>query len=155
MRTRLILCPTDFSEASMNALKYAVEMANFYRVGFCLLHVISKPYGEDITTTPRHEENFGIVAASDEELKQHMKAYASEKMNAVLEQLDADLLIRTIIRRGSAAIQILEESQKAEVGMIVLGMNPRSAFGHIFQPSVAEDVIKKAQCPVLVVKGPA
>lgn len=153
MRSRQILCPTDFSQASMNALSYAVEMANLYHVGFRLLHVISKPYGEDIVSHLRHEDSYGIVPVSAEELDKHMKAYATEKINKVLEQLHTDLPIQTIIRSGSAAAQILEEAQEADVGMIVLGTDKHSPLAHLFHANVYEEVIKKALCPVLVVKG--
>jgi universal stress protein A len=153
MRSRQILCPTDFSPASMHALSYAVEMANLYHVGFRLLHVISKPYGEDIVTHLLHEDNYGIVPVSAEELDKHMKAYATEKINKQLAMLHTELPIETIIRSGSAAAQILADADEANVGMIVLGTDKHSPLSHLFAPSVSEEVLRKARCPVLVVKG--
>ena len=38
----IILVPMDFSDSSINAVYYAVEMANFFDSEVTLLHVISK-----------------------------------------------------------------------------------------------------------------
>ncbi|GGE70758.1 universal stress protein [Shewanella carassii] len=152
MRTRQILCPVDFSEESEHALEYAIELAALYKVKLRLLHVISKAYGEDITTLPHHEENFGIVAVTQEQLDKHMKAYASQKIHSMLQQLHPEQQLEVVIRRGSATGQILEEAESADVGMIVIGCHRRTALAHWLQPSVAEEVINKAKCPVMVVK---
>ncbi|PSS73923.1 universal stress protein [Shewanella algae] len=152
MRTRQILCPVDFSEESEHALEYAIELATLYKVKLRLLHVISKAYGEDITTLPHHEENFGIVAVTQAQLQQHMQAYASEKIHALLQQLHPEQQLEVLIRRGSATGQILEEAESANVGMIVIGCHQRTALAHWLQPSVTEEIINKAKCPVMVVK---
>lgn len=73
MRTGQILCPTDFSETASHALRYAVEMANFYQVGFRLLHVVEQPIGD---------EGFQILAITPEELAQSMEAEAAEKCSS-------------------------------------------------------------------------
>jgi universal stress protein A len=152
MRTQQILCPVDFSEESEHALEYAIELAALYKVKLRLLHVISKAYGEDITTLSHHEENFGIVAVTQAQLQQHMQAYASEKIQALLQQLHPEQQLEVLIRRGSAAGQILEEAESADVGMIVIGCHQRTALAHWLLPSVAEEIINKAKCPVMVVK---
>lgn len=70
MRTRQILCPTDFSETASHALKYALEMANFYQVSLRLLHVVDQPLGN---------ENYQILAIDPESLAQQMEDAAAEK----------------------------------------------------------------------------
>ena len=107
MRTRHILCPTDFSETASHALGYAVEMANLYAVDIRLLNVISLPYGAP---------DFGIVVDSPAELLQDQEAYADEKMkkmvSEVREQMPSGLLVHTNIRSGGVLAQILEESEE-------------------------------------------
>ncbi|GGI77691.1 universal stress protein [Shewanella gelidii] len=143
MRTRQVLCPTDFSETANHALSYAVEMANFYKVGLRILHVISKPYGET---------NYGIVSITPSELEKYTETYAAEKMRDVLAHLQTHLRVETIIRRGSAVGQILEEAENVDVGMIVMASHGLTGVGHFLHASVAEEVAIKAKKPVLVVK---
>lgn len=143
MRTRQILCPTDFSETASHALRYAIEMANFYKVGFRLLNVIERPYGD---------ENYQMLAITPEELAESMEENAAEKMRELLSELHSDLTIETVLRHGSPAEQILEEAKSADVGMIVLASHGRTGLSHFLHANVAEEVANKAVCPVLVVK---
>lgn len=143
MRTRQILCPTDFSETASHALRYAIEMANFYKVGFRLLHVIEQPYGD---------ENFQILAITPQELAESMETSAAERMHEILSELHSDLKIETVLRHGTAAKEILAEAKDADVGMIVLASHGRTGLSHFLHANVAEEVATKAECPVLVVK---
>lgn len=143
MRTRQILCPTDFSETANHALSYAVEMANFYKVGLRLLHVMSKAYGDT---------NYGIVAVTPDELEEHQQAHANEKMKEILAKLHTHLRVETVIRRGSAVGQILEEADNVDVGMVVMASHGHTGIAHMFHACVAEEVAVKAKVPVLIVK---
>ncbi|QLE86702.1 MULTISPECIES: universal stress protein [Shewanella] len=143
MRTGQILCPTDFSETASHALRYAVEMANFYQVGFRLLHVVEQPIGD---------EGFQILAITPEELAQSMEAEAAEKMQQLLAQLDSELTIETVVRRGDPAEQIINEAVDSKAGMIVMASHGRSGLSHFLHNNVAEAVANRAACPVLVVK---
>ncbi|EDQ00909.1 universal stress protein [Shewanella benthica] len=147
MRTRHILCPTDFSETASHALGYAVEMANLYAVDIRLLNVISLPYGAP---------DFGIVIDSPAELLQDQEAYADEKMKKMVaevrEQMPSGLLVHTNIRSGGVLAQILEEAEEREVGMIVIASHGHTGISHMLSPNVAEAVANQALCPVLVVK---
>ncbi|GAB1135673.1 MAG: hypothetical protein WManBPW_17120 [Shewanella algae] len=62
------------------------------------------------------------------QLQQHMQAYASEKIQALLQQLHPEQQLEVLIRRGSAAGQILEEAESANVGMIVVGCHQRTVM---------------------------
>lgn len=143
MRTGPILCPTDFSETASHALRYAIEMANLYKVGFRLLHVVEQPLGD---------ENFQILAITPDELAKSMEDAAADKMRSLLAGLDSNLTIETMIRRGDAVTEILEEAEESHVGMIVIASHGRTGLSHFLHTNVAEAVANKAACPVLVVK---
>ncbi|MCL1049022.1 universal stress protein [Shewanella abyssi] len=152
MRTRQILCPTDFSETASHALSYAIEMANLYRVNIRLLHVMSTPYGEH----NYGEHNFGIVAESSEELKKKLEAYSEEKLAELIAEIEPamdDLLsVTPVIRCGDIFARILEDSVENEVGMIVIASHGHTGLSHMLHPNVADALANKAKCPVLVVK---
>ncbi|MCZ4339373.1 universal stress protein [Shewanella colwelliana] len=143
MRTGPILCPTDFSETASHALRYAIEMANLYKVGFRLLHVVEQPIGD---------ENFQILAITPDELAKSMEDAAADKMRSLLAGLDSNLTIETMIRRGDAVTEILAEAEESHVGMIVIASHGRTGLSHFLHTNVAEAVANKAACPVLVVK---
>jgi len=147
MRTRQILCPTDFSETASHALSYAIEMANLYQVNIRLLHVMSKPYGE---------HNYGIIVESPEELEKQLEAYSEEKLTEQVAQiepaLDDKLSVTPVIRSGDVFANILEDSVENEVGMIVIASHGHTGLSHMLNPNVAEALANKAKCPVLVVK---
>ncbi|OEG73059.1 universal stress protein UspA [Shewanella colwelliana] len=143
MRTGPILCPTDFSETASHALRYAIEMANLYQVGFRLLHVVEQLLGD---------ENFQILAITPDELAKSMEDAAADRMRSLLAGLDSELTIETMIRRGDAVTEILAEAEESHVGMIVIASHGRTGLSHFLHTNVAEAVANKAACPVLVVK---
>ncbi|WOT05884.1 universal stress protein [Shewanella youngdeokensis] len=143
MRTRQILCPTDFSETASHALKYAIEMANLYHVGLRLVHVIDQPVGLD---------NYQILTVTPDELSEIMETAAAEQMHKLLAELKKDLSVESVIRHGVAHEQILKEAEAAEVGMIVIASHGRTGLSHFLHTNVAEAVANGAKCPVLVVK---
>lgn len=143
MRTREILCPTDFSETASHALRYAIEMANLYHVGLRILNVVDQPLGV---------ENYQILTVTPQELAKSMEDAAAEKMHKLLAELKSELSVETVIRHGVATEQILEEADSAKVGMIVIASHGRTGFAHLLHSNIAEAVANKAECPVLVVK---
>jgi universal stress protein A len=143
MRTRNILWPTDFSDTSSHALRYAIEMANLYKVGIRIVHVVDQPFGD---------ENYMILAVTPEELAQTMEAAAASRMHELLADLNTDLKIETVIRRGDAIAEILAEANSGDIGMVVIASHGRSGLSHFLNDNVAESIANKAECPVLVVK---
>lgn len=143
MRTGNILWPTDFSDTASHALQYAIEMANLYQVGIRILHVVDQPLGD---------ENYMILSITPEELAKSMEEEAATKMHELLGQLNTNLKIETVIRRGDAINEILAETNSGDIGMVVLASHGRTGLSHFLHENVAEAIANKADCPVLVVK---
>lgn len=143
MRKGQILWPTDFSETAAHALSYAIEMANLYHVGLKILHVVEQPIGND---------NYMILSITPEELAASMEEAAANKMHSLLAELNTELEVTTLIRRGEAVDQILEEAAKKDTGMVVIASHGRTGLSHFLHTNVAEAVANGAPCPVLVVK---
>ncbi|MGS0682345.1 universal stress protein [Shewanella sp. 125m-7] len=147
MRTRQILCPTDFSQTASHALSYAIEMANLYGVSLRLVHVMSSPFSE---------HHYGIAVESVEQLDLQIEVAADnnlEKLKSqVLRELNHGLTVKSVLRKGDTLDQILEEAEVGEIGMIVIASHGRHGIAHLLNPNIAEAVANKAKCPVLVVK---
>ncbi|QSX34253.1 universal stress protein [Shewanella avicenniae] len=143
MRDKDILWPTDFSETASHALAYAVEMANFYKVGLRILHVVDQPIAD---------ASYQLLIVTPEELAQSMEKAAAESMHRLLAQLNTELRVETVIRRGDPVEVIVDEAETADIGMIVLASHGRSGFAHFLNTNVSEEIANRAKCPVLVVK---
>jgi len=149
MRTRQILCPTDFSDTASHALSYAVEMANLYDVGLRLLHVVSEPFCE---------HHYGLAVEAVTEVEQQIKSFATESLRKIqveaLRELEHGhgLTVKTVIRSGDVLTEILAEAEEGEIGMIVIASHGRQGIAHLLNPSIAEALVHKSAAPVLVVK---
>ena len=61
--------------------------------------------------------------------------------------------IETAIEEGRPSLKIVEYARDHDVDMIVMGTHGRGPVAHFFLGSVAENVVRSADCPVLTVRG--
>jgi len=136
---RTILHPTDFSEQSDHAFQVACALARDHGGSLVILHVYPPPiaYGEIVAR--RQADGYY------DELWQKLRAYETQaKPTAAVLRLE----------EGDTVKEILEVASEVECDLIVLGTHGRTGLGRVLMGSVAEQVVRKAPCPVLAVKGP-
>jgi nucleotide-binding universal stress UspA family protein len=137
-----ILCPTDFSEGSQHALAFAVALAQWYDAQVTVMHVI---------------EIYPVPAVLPGNPSPVVGPYVSrEAVAADLERFTAALKHNNIpfeiaIEQGTAAQSILETAKRVSAELVVIGTHGRGGFEHLVLGSVAEKVLRKAKCPVLIV----
>lgn len=141
-----ILCPTDFSDISITAEACATALARHYEAGLHLLHVdpptpAMAPYGEIPVDIRLFEEQ--------REAAQRDLAAARERARTAGVAADAS------VRGGLPAREILAAASELHADLIVLGSHGRGGVEHLLLGSVAEKVMRKAQCPVMVVPAGA
>ena len=70
-----------------------------------------------------------------------------------LKQMDflQDVPVQTEIRAGHAIEEICNAASQPEIDLIVTSTHGRTGFKHAFIGSVAEHVVRYAECPVMVV----
>jgi nucleotide-binding universal stress UspA family protein len=135
-----ILHPTDFSERSESAFLLACSLARDYDADLIVVHVADPPM---LVT-----DQGGIVAT----LEQHY-----ENVKEKLEQLKTGnprACIRWELAIGSPATEILRVANENDVDLIVMGTHGRTGLTRLLMGSVAEQVVRKAFCPVLTIKYP-
>ena len=136
-----ILHPTDFSERSQYAFWLACSLARDYGARLIVLHVVAAPavvYGEGVVVPPNPEE---LRAAAQEELDR-------------LQAPRADVRAERRLAEGDAVEETLRVAQEANADLIVMGTHGRTGLGRLLMGSVAEQVVRRASCPVLTVKAP-
>lgn len=139
---KVLFC-TDFSANADCAFKHAVAAAMSGPGGrLWLLHVIPEPEAQFWKTYVYEVE--GI----DEKAKQDIDAKLAETYFArIPEGLETEVEIRI----GKDYLEILDFAVERKVDLIVLGRQGHSSLGRVLFGNVAERVIRRAVCPVLVV----
>jgi len=139
LNIRSVLHGADFSSRSDCAFRLACSLAKDNGARFVVLHVVSPAVVI--------ERELAIASRSDFLVEARQK----------LEQLvvaDADVQIERRLAEGSPSEEILRIAKEIDADLIVLGTHGRSGLARAFMGSVAEDVLRKASCPVVAVKVP-
>ena len=138
-----ILIPTDFSEYSQHALKYAVALAERFKAKLYVVHVWEH----------------AIVAAPTETFPTEIWVEGEKAEKEKLSQLTQELRTKGIdaepvFMSGIAHTEIVEAAKELDVDLITLATHGRTGLSHLVFGSTAERIIRLAPCPVLVVKHP-
>jgi len=64
-----------------------------------------------------------------------------------------ELRVETRVAEGDPALWILDTARDVGADMIVMGTHGRTVLGRLLMGSVAEEVLRKASCPVMTVKA--
>ncbi len=140
-----ILYPTDFSDYSEQALKYVVQLKKAGTEEVVVLHVIDK--NSIRVFSKLYWEEFSIT-----DLKLREKAQISLK--PIEEELEGHgFRVTILVAEGIPFEEILKVEQEEEITATVIGAHGASNIEEMLLGSVSEKVIKKAQKPVLVIKG--
>lgn len=139
---RSILCPIDFDDNSLAALELACKAAAQNDARLTLLHVVPLPVdAPEIGALPSES-----VPLWQEETKAKLEQIAREK---VADSIRSSITTR--IGRAPESIAAAAEELKADLIVMATHGRSRSALGHLFLGSVAEQVVRESTCPVLVV----
>jgi len=132
-----ILCPTDFSEPSYEAVKAANELAVHFAAELTLIHVVSP-----IPALPTPEAASGFDVLSYE---QEMEVYAKTSLEQVMqERVSDEVKVSTMVKLGSAADQIVNTVATEEFDLIVIATHGltgwrRFVFGRFRQRGYWDD----------------
>jgi nucleotide-binding universal stress UspA family protein len=140
-----ILCPTDFSDISQHALRHAVVIAEWYDARIVALHADDPlmladpipPYTPFIGQAPPE-------VARRESLTARLHDWLAPAT-------DAGLRTDLMVEEGDPVGCLLTVAKSLPADLIVIGTHGRSGWKRLTLGSVAEQVLRKATCPVMVV----
>lgn len=143
---RKILVPTDFSRFADEALAWACDLAKRYDAELTLLHVyqipaLALPEGYVL---PRPEAMSDLMGKLDEALRGERKKAEAAGVKEV----------RTVLAEGTPFAEIVRVAREGRHDLIVMGTHGHTGLTHALLGSVAEKVVRKAGCPVMVVRRP-
>jgi nucleotide-binding universal stress UspA family protein len=142
-KLRTILVPIDFSACSRKALQYAIPLAKEFSAALTLLHVVHVNYaaGPEFGAM-----DFPLIEA---DLR---KSAERELARLAAAEIQGQVAFECLVRSGLEVIEIVDVAKELESDLIVISTHGRTGLKHVFMGSVAENVVRLAPCPVLVVR---
>lgn len=144
MRITRILVPLDFSVHSDAATDYAMELARAFNATVHLLNVVEDPMAAGAWSS-------GVYTAELAGLQINLARDAETRLRESLPAGAAH--VTTEVRTGHAATQILDAARERGIDLIVMGTRGRTGLAHIVMGSVAEKIVRLANCPVLTLRA--
>ena len=141
-----ILVAVDFSEASVEAVRCAMEIGEKFGSRLLLLHIIHDP-----ADTP----GFYLAKKAGKKVLRNMEQSAQQMMEEfVAEHAKGCEGCEARVVPGLPAAQIVQAAEKGKVDLVVVGTRGRGGLERLMLGSVADKVIRSVPCPVLTVRGP-
>ena len=135
-----ILHPTDFSENARYAFESACALARDNHATLIVLHVMMP----------------SVAPTLDQPLPDPLRPADSQGAGASLpwpQAADPQIHVEHRLTEGDPAEEVLRLAALLQCDLIVVGTHGRTGLGRLLMGSVAEEVLRKAACPVLVVKA--
>lgn len=138
-----ILVSIDFSDNEKDLINKALEMASAFQAKIWLLHVASpEPEFVGFGVGPQY-----IRDSRAHELRKEHRKLSEYSEGIQLKNVESEgLLIQ-----GATIDMILEEADKLNIDMIIIGRHDHSLMYKLFFGSVTSGVIKKSPIPIYVV----
>jgi universal stress protein A len=144
-----ILCPTDFSEPSYEALKAADELAVHFGA---VLHIITV-----VPLVPIVEAPIGVESASFNiaSYQQELEGQAKKSLkNLVDQKVNKDVTVSTGVLIGNAAAEVMRYGTEKNMDMIVIATHGLSGWRRFISGSTTEQIVRQSTCPVLTIRKP-
>lgn len=141
-----ILVPVDFSPHSKEAIQTALDLARQYDGRVKLVHVFAPvEYGtpEGFLMYSADQLN-GIMASLEQQLTLETKA---------AQEVAGSIPVTSAVLHGIVSSEIVRCAREEKCDLIVMGTHGRTGFSHLMLGSVAERVLRTADCPVLTVRA--
>jgi nucleotide-binding universal stress UspA family protein len=132
-----VLCPTDFSDESLKALKTGTELCDLFSARLDVLHVVQDSAIKTIKMTGEREKAL-----------QELRESAQKKLDAFLRENCVQCT--GTIEQGEPYEKISSFAQQNNIDLIVTGARGLGLIEGMLIGSVTDAVLKSSNCPVLV-----
>lgn len=134
---KTLLVPIDFSDNSLRAFEYAVELAARSESEILLLHSV---------------EDASLLSSLNTDKMDEKKSAAQQKLEAMVATLNReDVLVRFEVKDGGAVGEIVEAIEENNVTLVVMGTGGAKNFSRKVFGTTTEAIAKQGLCPVLAI----
>ena len=148
-RVERLLLPTDFSDTAAFAMDYACELTSAFGAVLHVIHVVENTNptggwtaGKRYTTPPP-----SLTAGIEHEVRNELQSIIDKRTPPVQKSV-------LVVKTGSPLVEIVRYAAEQHVDLIVMGTHGHGPIAHMLLGSVADNVIRRAPCPVLTVRHP-
>ena len=134
-----ILVPVDFDESSLNALELAGKVAGQSDGMVFVLHVV--PVDMDVSGMPQYVD---LIKRQENLDHERLTTIASQHLGAVKWEIRDEM--------GKPADVVAELATQLDADLIVMVTHGRRGLARLVEGSIAEEVLRKAPCPVLAIR---
>jgi nucleotide-binding universal stress UspA family protein len=141
-----ILCPIDFSPGSLNALAYAMALAEEADASLMLLHVVE--------IAPELREAADLAEFPIAQVRVKAEAACRARLDALVpDSVRACCAVDTAVAEGKPSSEIRHQAAAHDADLIVMGVQGRGAIDLMLFGSKTHDVVRAGHCPVLTVRN--
>jgi nucleotide-binding universal stress UspA family protein len=138
-----ILVPVDFSDCSREGLRYAIGFANEFGASIILLHATYLGYIYSSEGTAIYD-----IPALQKAARKNAQRHMRQLVRAVNF---GGVKFETAFTDGSPVLDICSFAKEHDVDLIITSTHGLTGLKHALIGSVAEQVVRRASCSVLVV----
>lgn len=140
---KTILCPTDFTKSSENAVRYAIEIARIFKSKIILMHAYETPVIYTDVTVSSVQLDFELLreAALKQLKKFHLKLIENVK----------DVQFELILQQGLPSSRTVEIAVEKKVDMIIMASTASTQLQRFLIGSNASRVVREAPCKVMLI----
>jgi nucleotide-binding universal stress UspA family protein len=135
-----IVFATDFSQTAQAALPFAAEIAQRFGANLFAVH-------------PKSPENYALAATEIWPVINAQLEKDTDQLKQTLRNQFPNVQHEVITAEGGVWGVIDAVAQEKKADLIVVGASGRRGIGKFILGSVAEEILRRAKCPVLTV-GP-
>ena len=142
MKDFTILCPTDFSECSLNAIEYAAKLGEKYHARLILFHV---PNREDYQKLAGENAMISTIGFASSKLTQLMNTVNEESLPKGLLECSFE------IQEGNTVSSILDYSEQVNADLIIMGTEGVNEFKKNYVGTRTSKVVQRTDKDVFVI----
>jgi nucleotide-binding universal stress UspA family protein len=151
MRFRTILCPTDLSATGNGAAAVAFALAE-HGATVHLLYAWEPPFVGSLAFGPYPPPH---IAPPDQRRAKEEEVRATLASLVPKDAVARGLRVEPVLEEGpSVAAAIAAVARRVKADAVVMGTHGRTGLGRVVLGSVAEEVMKKKDVPVVLVHSP-
>jgi len=147
IQLKKILIAVEDSPYSDKATAYGFALARQMDASVALLHVNEMPVAVPYVADPLLNEPPIMMP----ELMYAQEESSKKLLDRICEKMGDGITLFTFHKLGDPKSEILATADEWEADLIILGTHGRTGFDHFLSGSVAESVVRKAKCPVLII----
>lgn len=138
-----ILCPTDFSECSLNAIEYAAKLGEKYGAELILFHVPDK-------------EDYQKLSAGDAKAVDQY-AFIQKKLDNLVRTVEDESIpkglqsCRSVVLEGKAVKTILSFAEENHIDLIIMGTEGVNEFKQNYIGTRSSKIVERSEIDVLII----